>query len=366
MCILYLETLSKLLLFALQKGVLGTMSRRTNATVFIADEDGDKKKMATLPPSTKIIVLNLLALFCAYITPVGWPPLTTLPFVFGLISHEKKGNKNPQLIGVLMYATVLTFYPIIVASVFLIPFFNLLNLLDVWTLNPFLASSPLTTFPFPIYLLSPTLNPFFPVLSLITLYYVVARSDMERHSPLGKVLMIFFWDPPFLIAMRAASWFGERVLHDGDGRFMSEIDKIVSMSSLPQPADVPAMVRANVVGVVNMCRESEGPIHLYKDAGITQLWLPTYDASAPAMEDLEKGVKFIKEIQESGKGRVLVHCKGGRGRATCTAISYFVASGMELEEAMDMLCLKRKVVERVVGEYAVIKEFAKKQKENGQ
>ena len=185
---------------------------------------------------------------------------------------------------------------------------------------------------------------------------------MEKHTPIGKILMILFWDPPFLIAMRAASWFGERVLHDGNGGFMSEIDKVIIMSSLPQPADVPAMVRANVVGVVNMCRETQGPSKLYKEAGITQLWLPTYDASAPRMEDLEKGVKFIQEIKESKKGKVLVHCKGGRGRATCTVLSYFLASGMELEEALDMLCLKRKVVERVVGDYAVIQDLAKKYK----
>ena len=143
---------------------------------------------------------------------------------------------------------------------------------------------------------------------------------------------------------------------------MSEIDKVVFMSSLPQASDVPVLVRSNVVGVVNMCRETRGPIRQYKEAGITQLWLPTYDASSPAMEDLEKAVKFIQEIKEGGKGKVLVHCKGGRGRATCATVSYFVACGMELEAAMDMICDKRKVVERVVSEYAVIKEFAEKHK----
>ena len=115
------------------------------------------------------------------------------------------------------------------------------------------------------------------------------------------------WDYPLLLWMYVGSFLEIRCL----GPFYSEIDEIVSVGSLPMNADVKYLKTKNVGAVVNMCRESEGPVAEYKAYGIQQCRLPTPDLSEPDISDVVIGVKFMHEFKTKNPGkRIFIHCKG--------------------------------------------------------
>lgn len=66
------------------------------------------------------------------------------------------------------------------------------------------------------------------------------------------------------------------------------------------------------------------------------LHLPTKDLTAPSMEDLDKGIKFIqKHIDQEGK--VYIHCHHGEGRGPSMAAAYLVSTGLTLQDALDQI-----------------------------
>lgn len=66
------------------------------------------------------------------------------------------------------------------------------------------------------------------------------------------------------------------------------------------------------------------------------LHLPTIDDDAPSLENLEKGVLFIREIIASG-GKVYIHCGAGVGRAPSMAAAYLISEGYTLDEALALI-----------------------------
>ena len=61
---------------------------------------------------------------------------------------------------------------------------------------------------------------------------------------------------------------------------------------------------------------------MYKLHGIEQLQLPTLDTTPPSLEHLRDGVAFVRDrlTATGGRGRIYIHCKGGRGRASCDGL----------------------------------------------
>ena len=199
--------------------------------------------------------------------------------------------------------------------------------------------------------------------------------------------MRVLWDGPLLFGIFVGNLFGIRLLDDGKGNFISVIDDNIVMSSMPLPSDVAEMKRHNVKFVVNMQAEWSGPQASYRQAGIKQLvrpsltpftrsafisvqqnlnipwqWLPTLDMSCPSKEDLHKGVAFIRQSLEQTKaegGRVLIHCKGGRGRATTMAVAYFAATGEDPNTSFERIKAVRPVAEPKVLSYLPLLEFVK-------
>jgi protein-tyrosine phosphatase len=85
------------------------------------------------------------------------------------------------------------------------------------------------------------------------------------------------------------------------------------------------------------------------------LRLPTVDTTPPKFEDLLKGVEFIqKRLADEPEGKVLIHCKGGRARACCMALSYYMSIGMTKEDAFEMMYGKRSVLVKSTLKYDVI------------
>jgi atypical dual specificity phosphatase len=165
------------------------------------------------------------------------------------------------------------------------------------------------------------------------------------------------WDPPLLIAAHLTQAGGQRLI----GPFITNIDENLAVGSFPMRGDVQTLVENKVVAVVNMCAEWPGPLAEYDAANIEQLWLPTVDTVAPAVEDLRRGLDFMREQLAANPGkRVFIHCKGGRGRAATMALSYLiVVQGMYVEQAFAYLKGKRSVTSSSVLTYPQLAEIAR-------
>lgn len=130
--------------------------------------------------------------------------------------------------------------------------------------------------------------------------------------------------------------------------FYSTLDSPhVSMGSMPVcEADVVYPREQRGVGaVVDMCREIPAlwlPA-CYAANGMSCCHLPTADLCEPALEDIMRGVEFMRVHIDRGT-RVFIHCKGGRGRATIMALCWLVyGCGHSRGEAMSIVKRGRSV-----------------------
>jgi len=197
------------------------------------------------------------------------------------------------------------------------------------------------------------------VLPYVCILSIFLREDISTAGWHGYFLIRFLVDPPLLAIIFATDALGGRFLHDGAGNFLSVIDDHICMSSMPLSSNLPEMREANIRSVVNMCVEYGGPQAGYQAAGIEQLRLPTLDTNQPSFQHLKEGVEFIKRrIKEEPGAKVLIHCKGGRGRAAALTACYYISQGMSPEEAITMMKKKRSVVEPVVTSYPTVMEYA--------
>eukprot|EP01034_Spumella_vulgaris_P033542 gene33542-41392_t len=135
--------------------------------------------------------------------------------------------------------------------------------------------------------------------------------------------MKIFWDIPLLFWIRAVSWTGGRALKP----FYSQINDTVAVGSIPLACDVATLRNVHQIDlVVNMCREYSGPVSEYARHNVMHVHIPTPDVS-------------------------------GRGRATTFALCYLIFTGSDPQEAMELLKLKRPVVELYVLKFKVVERF---------
>lgn len=137
-----------------------------------------------------------------------------------------------------------------------------------------------------------------------------------------------------------------------------EIDPHVILGARPLRSDIPVLAKNwRVAAVVNMCEEFSGPVDLYREFGIEQLWLPTTDFHVPSLEDVKRGVEFIQKYASENQ-RVYVHCKAGRARSAAVVICWLVKyRGLTLPEAQRRLIEKRPHVNTRLQERQVVQEF---------
>jgi protein-tyrosine phosphatase len=96
---------------------------------------------------------------------------------------------------------------------------------------------------------------------------------------------------------------------------------------------VKVLKKRGVTAVVNMRINS---IHKIVDEDISWLkilHLPTVDLTAPSIDNLNKGIKFIQKELEVG-GKVYVHCRQGEGRGPTMVLAYLISTGILLEDAL--------------------------------
>jgi atypical dual specificity phosphatase len=117
----------------------------------------------------------------------------------------------------------------------------------------------------------------------------------------------------------------------------SEIEKGLFLGARPLRRDVARLAQIGVRGVVNTCEEYCGPVDLYEQHGIEQLWIPTTDFQPPSLESIMQGVTFI-EKHLSDHGGVYVHCKAGRARSATIVLCWMLkARGMSRSAAQKKL-----------------------------
>ena len=86
-------------------------------------------------------------------------------------------------------------------------------------------------------------------------------------------------------------------------------------------------------------------------------YLPVEDDDAPAIEDLQRAVKFISEVIAEGRG-VYIHCANGVGRAPTTAAAYLISTGLSAEEAWAKIRQARPFIRPTKVQRGTIERFA--------
>ncbi|KAL1529464.1 hypothetical protein AB1Y20_000411 [Prymnesium parvum] len=112
------------------------------------------------------------------------------------------------------------------------------------------------------------------------------------------------------------------------GTYFSDVDDKVLLGAVPLvfAGHVQELHKRGVRATINMMAEYEGPLKAYAamNPPITQLHLPVTDHIEPTAEQLQEAVNFIAERTKLGQ-KVLIHCKGGHGRAAAVAFAYLMS-----------------------------------------
>ncbi|MHB0922738.1 MAG: protein-tyrosine phosphatase family protein [Bellilinea sp.] len=109
-----------------------------------------------------------------------------------------------------------------------------------------------------------------------------------------------------------------------------------------------------ISGVVNLRREFDD---LSLGVNIPHyLHLPTTDDAPPTLEDLARGVDFIREMIEGG-GKVYIHCGAGVGRAPTMAAAYLITLGDTPQQAYDRIRSNRQFIRPTAGQREQLQNF---------
>lgn len=92
-----------------------------------------------------------------------------------------------------------------------------------------------------------------------------------------------------------------------------------------------ALEAAGIDHCVNMRVEFDDAAHGLAMANYCHV--PVVDDDAPSIEQLWRGVQFIRDAIAAG-GKVYIHCAGGIGRAPTMAAAYLISEGMTLDHAI--------------------------------
>lgn len=143
----------------------------------------------------------------------------------------------------------------------------------------------------------------------------------------------------------------------GRRSWWSWIDDRLLLGALPFPSHVPALKKLGITGVVNLCAEYRGASAALQGAGIEELYLPVIDFTPPDLEQVRKGVEFIRRHLEAG-GKVYVHCKAGRGRSANIVLCYLMArEGLTPAAALARILDRRPHINRRLHRRRVVLEF---------
>jgi len=105
------------------------------------------------------------------------------------------------------------------------------------------------------------------------------------------------------------------------------------------------VVRAGVTHIIDMQVEWDDT-RLAEPYGVKVLWNPTDDDFRHKPPELfQRGVEFALEALDDAESKLFIHCAAGVHRAPMMALALLRALGFGLQDAMDMIQLRRQVVD---------------------
>ncbi|MDQ3098768.1 MAG: dual specificity protein phosphatase family protein [bacterium] len=113
------------------------------------------------------------------------------------------------------------------------------------------------------------------------------------------------------------------------------------------------MKKLGITSIVSMRMTSPRADNL---TGFKVLHLPTVDMTPPALEDLHKGVVFIKN-EIDNKGKVYIHCHHGEGRGPSMVIAYLISTGLTYDDAHMLVKKVRTFINLNLPQVARLQEF---------
>lgn len=109
-------------------------------------------------------------------------------------------------------------------------------------------------------------------------------------------------------------------------------------------SDAQALASAHGIrAVVDLRQEDCDDEERLRAAGIGFLHLPTPDLHPPAVDMLERGVRFVRERVARGD-KVLIHCQHGIGRSALLALCVLVDQGWDPLDALSHAKDRREIV----------------------
>ncbi len=87
------------------------------------------------------------------------------------------------------------------------------------------------------------------------------------------------------------------------------------------------------------------------------LWLPTQDHAPPSMSQLHAGVCVVQQLVKDNK-KVYVHCKNGHGRAPTLVAAYFIAEGLNVDDAVAGIKTMRPSIHLETSQLTLLRQFA--------
>ena len=97
-------------------------------------------------------------------------------------------------------------------------------------------------------------------------------------------------------------------------------------------AELDSIKSQGIDAIVNLCAEFCDLHEIEQTKGFEVYYLPIWDETAPDMQEMEKGLKWLDEAIYLGK-KVLVHCHHGIGRTGTFVTSYLLRRGLGLKIA---------------------------------
>ena len=109
-----------------------------------------------------------------------------------------------------------------------------------------------------------------------------------------------------------------------------------------------------IASSVNMRDEFDDAIH---DLALKHYcYLPTDDGQAPTIQQLEKGIAFIKQMLGQNE-KVYIHCRSGVGRAPTMAAAYFMSQGHTMNDAVRLIGQARPFINITLAQLEVLRQL---------
>lgn len=119
------------------------------------------------------------------------------------------------------------------------------------------------------------------------------------------------------------------------------------------------VVRQGVTHIIDMQAEFDDT-PLAEPYGVEVLWNPTDDDfQFKEPELLRRGVEFGLKALEDPQAKLYIHCAAGVHRAPMMTLAVLRADGWELHEAMDLLRMRRPVVDLADVYVASVEKFVR-------